>query len=492
MAERKQLAAARIQRHWTLEVAAEHLGVGVNTLCRWEKGKVAPQAYHILKLEEVYNLSAHELGLGVSPDAGVIGSTEAPASVGRVATDPLTSQPEILPELYTFIKSDLTLHLMTLAFLPHRHHTTITGRMAHLLEEFDAMHKENEEAAVTRREALSRLAMLPILTLGLNATGAVPRSVRHEDVLTQCSAGIAACGHLSKGAHDEMNLAFSALSSYLPVLKKMVKESSTHRQSAAQLLALGSLVKATISVHRAGEGTLQAARYAQDAILYGEESGDLAIKLTALRRLSWIYSCDRKWQQAADCASQAHYLLEHAQESTRPPISPLIQSSIYGGVAKYMAQNAQTDDVLSTLERAHTTFSEDGELSWWVDSNKSNRILDGGLTYYHLGQYDDAFNILSQAVDPATLTNKLPASSERVRIETINYMTLTTLKNPQKDMELSIRLWTAGIQGASALQSEQRLNEAYTAYDIMEALWPHERRIKELRELTKHLGLLDG
>src|SRR5579859_4973566 len=63
MAERKQLAAARIQRHWTLEVAAERLGVGVNTLCRWEKGKVVPQAYHILKLEEVYGIPATELGL---------------------------------------------------------------------------------------------------------------------------------------------------------------------------------------------------------------------------------------------------------------------------------------------------------------------------------------------------------------------------------------------------------------------------------------------
>ncbi|HLZ57820.1 MAG TPA: helix-turn-helix transcriptional regulator [Ktedonosporobacter sp.] len=482
MDERKSLAAARIQRHWTLEVAAERLGVGVNTLCRWEKGKVVPQAYHILKLEEVYGIPATELGLIATTVNDAVGRAETTTSAASETDEPVATQTDALQEIRIFIKSDVTQSLMTLAFLPHRHYRTIAGQMAHILEEFDIMNKENEGYAVTRREALARLATLPALTMGLTASGGKPYTMKNEDILTQCSASIAACGNLSKGTHDDMNLAFSALSNYLPTLKKVVKESTTYRKDAASLVAQASLMKAMMSVHRAGEGPRRATKYAQDAITYSEESGDLAIKLTALRRLSWIYSCDKNWQQAADSASQAQYLLEH----TEMLIPSLIQNAVYYGAAKYLAQNGQTDNVLSIRDLAHKKpHSGDSELSWWADEGKFTFIKDDGLTYYHLGQYDEAFNAFTQAVDPETLETKLPASSERVRVETINYMTLTTLKNPKKDMELSIRLWKAGIQGASALQSEPRLSEAYTAYDIMEALWPHERRVKDLRVLMR-------
>jgi hypothetical protein len=53
-------------------------------------------------------------------------------------------------------------------------------------------------------------------------------------------------------------------------------------------------------------------------------------------------------------------------------------------------------------------------------------------------------------------------------------------------MDLSLRLWKAGIQGAMNLRSEQRFGEALTAYDIMQALWPGDKRIKELRDFTRH------
>jgi hypothetical protein len=67
----------------------------------------------------------------------------------------------------------------------------------------------------------------------------------------------------------------------------------------------------------------------------------------------------------------------------------------------------------------------------------------------------------------------------------LNHLTLTTLRNPKKDMEQSIRLWTAAIQGARALGSQQRLGEAYTAYEIMQVLWPQEARVKDLRDLAR-------
>ena len=63
--ERTKLIAARLRRHWTLEQAAEHLQVGVNTVIRWEKGQRRPFAYNVQKICEVYQAAAWELDLGL-------------------------------------------------------------------------------------------------------------------------------------------------------------------------------------------------------------------------------------------------------------------------------------------------------------------------------------------------------------------------------------------------------------------------------------------
>ncbi|HYU71209.1 MAG TPA: hypothetical protein VEL31_00895, partial [Ktedonobacteraceae bacterium] len=74
----------------------------------------------------------------------------------------------------------------------------------------------------------------------------------------------------------------------------------------------------------------------------------------------------------------------------------------------------------------------------------------------------------------------------RARIEFLNHMALALVKSPTKDMEQTIAYWQAGIQGAKVLQSEQRFNEAATAYEIMESIWSGDKRIASLRELVVH------
>lgn len=53
-------------------------------------------------------------------------------------------------------------------------------------------------------------------------------------------------------------------------------------------------------------------------------------------------------------------------------------------------------------------------------------------------------------------------------------------------MERVIALWKADIQSAHTLRSQQRFEEAYMAYEVMEGVWPNERRIMELRDLIVH------
>lgn len=55
-----------------------------------------------------------------------------------------------------------------------------------------------------------------------------------------------------------------------------------------------------------------------------------------------------------------------------------------------------------------------------------------------------------------------------------------------RDMDRAIALWTQGIEGAKAMQSNKHYTDALVAYTAMKAAWPGESRIKELREYTTH------
>ncbi len=101
------------------------------------------------------------------------------------------------------------------------------------------------------------------------------------------------------------------------------------------------------------------------------------------------------------------------------------------------------------------------------------------------GDYAQALDSFYQLIDSETLNGKraLPA---RVRIEGLNIMTMALLKSPKKDMERTIHCWQTAVQEAQTLQSEQRLSEAFVSYEVMQGVWPGEKRVAALRELAVH------
>ena len=58
------LRAARVQNIWTLEEAAEQVGVDVQTFWRWEHYEQWPRPYALRRLCAVFGMSAEELGFG--------------------------------------------------------------------------------------------------------------------------------------------------------------------------------------------------------------------------------------------------------------------------------------------------------------------------------------------------------------------------------------------------------------------------------------------
>lgn len=488
--ERASLRIARARRGWTLEQAAEHIGVGRNTLCRWEQGQAVPYPYNIHRICKAYGMTAMELGL----EKGAV-AEEMPTLLPE---EPLSEQQQgeenpCTRSLQALMRDDLELRLQCLIYdwqyrkTPMRSFALLQRRLAQEIESDHAMPSANypnhETVDQARRDALRRLALVPLQALGLGLLGPIASSWAPEDILTHCAAGITACEHLAKGVHEDMALASYALSAYLPTLKTIVKQSSVHRKQAAGLAAQALHTQATLSVHTQGPG--YATSYAEQGIIYSKESGDLLSQLSLLKNTAWVYSCDRQSRKAAEKVVEAQHLLEQASV----PIPILIQSCVYSTVAKNLSLHGQKDEALNALRQAHDTFSassNDDKNFSYMDADLPHLFMNSGYTYYHLGQHDQALAAFAQIVDTETLTRKIPGVAERIRIEIINHQALALLKQPEKDMELTIKLWKAGMKGAIALRSEQRFSEALSAYQIMEALWPHEKKLLELRELTQH------
>lgn len=493
MKEMSKLALARVEKDLTQAKAAEGVGVDVGTFSRWEKGKHQPSLRHVKKLCDLFDKTAAELGLTPPepekvPSVGLLDVARHEESSAR-------------PVILKCFRDDIELRLRCLID-DWQHEKTQPGfcarlqsRMSQELKDFDAMTQEqpleqhpDEGMNMARRDALRRLALFPIRVLGLDvALGTIPVRAP-EEVLMHCAAGITACEHLAKGQHEDLTLAFHVLSTYLPSLKEIVDEATKHRKEAAQLVAQALSLKAMLSLHR--EGPKRAISSAKQAVIYSRESNNVPLQLAILRRLAWMYTCDKQEEKALETILQAQTLLQQ-QLQRGIPIPSITQSAIYSRAAQDQARNGRNKDALAVIHRAYDAFhipknETIATYNEYNDYDYYQLLMYDGQTHYHLGQYDKALEVFAQAVDPETLVARIPPSSKRVYIELINHQTLASLKSPAKDMELSIKLWTAGIKGAVALHSKQRLSEAVTAYDIMQALWSGDKRIKDLRNLIQH------
>lgn len=452
--EKSQLAQARKKNHWTLKEAANAVGVSINTFNRWELGEQRPYQHNLDQLCKVFHASLEELGFGMEAINAV----------------PLTPHPLIID----LLGSDVVMRLQAVAFVP-QHFEAVQQQVTAILEEFDTMNGDT----VTRRDALIRLASLPFIA---SLRPGMP--VRQpEDVLTQCAAGIAACGQLSKSSHEEdLHRAFKVASAYIPTLKSIVEHSSQHRKDAATLVGQCLLLKTVLGWHLVG--LKQAISYAQDAITYAQAAEDMTLQVCAMDYLCWAYYYDQQSKRAMQTAAQEQ-ALARLHEAELPP---LLCSAICSTYAVMQARNGQPSSA-RMFEQAEKYFliSSQGAPLYYVsmDYTMSEMFLNYGMMQYFRGEHSKALDTFHKLIEPQQLATKLPLSG-RTKVEALNFMALSSLKQKDKNMEQTIRFWQAAMNGAVSLQSERRYTEALLTYDIMDAVWPHEQKIKALRELTIH------
>lgn len=455
MAKRSRLIAARGCKGWSLENAAEHIGVSVNTLNKWELGKAAPYAYNVAKLCEVYGSSTEELGLEI---------------------DIVETSDTNLQNMQGFIDKDLSTQLQL-----------ITCSTQSYLELQSAIIQEIQATSETEqrtREAIRRLATFPLI---LNTGSRRPT----KEVLLHCAAGIIACGYLSDGSDaKDMRLAFSALNAYLVAITNIIrtKPSKIATDLAAQCLQL----KQRLAYHI--ESTLTALIYAEQAAQYAVSSDNRATQVMALRELASVYEWplpgmqpDQRRKKALDATTQAVALLKNQGK----PVSSLIQFWLFTGHAKFQGLNRLKQETLTSLNKAQEAFvaSVNDDPIPGFELNKGNLIRQRGIAYAYLGDQPRALETFASIIDlnDENVGPRIPMK-RRLHVGTLSEAMFASLKvpNAQKDKELSLRLFKAELNAAKRIQSETYFSEAEVAYQIMQAVWADDPMMRDLGDLLVH------
>jgi transcriptional regulator with XRE-family HTH domain len=477
--ERPQLIAARERMHLSLEEVGERVGVSKTTVYRWEKKGDIPQPYHLRKLCTLFGMTARELGFDERDalDVQTIHSGEQ-------------EETEEARLLTAFRQQFLISRLMRIIWNWPPGDARYQKLQLPIIAELE---DNNMNDAISRRDALRFLALVPVDMLSLSQFGAVfKKGITYDDILKYCAAGVVACWYLRKG--KELVFADETVSKYIPTLKAMAQAApSAQRKAAAEILAQCLLLKSPLS--RLLHASNDAISYAQQAEIYAEQAGSLLLRVLALRTQAISYNKLNHWILALQATEKAKILLEerdkrdqqkHSSASSQPaeePLPQLVYSYVYAGLATYQARNGQKEDALLSLRKAHTTFfspAADEQAPILIDHNQTNVVYMDGMTHYHLGLYKEALDSLAQT------GYHMHSEENRVEVLIDEVMTEVSRNDQPRDMQWCIDRWTQGMQGAKALQSQQRINEAIQAYTAMCAAWPGEKRLKDLREYIVH------
>jgi tetratricopeptide (TPR) repeat protein len=228
------------------------------------------------------------------------------------------------------------------------------------------------------------------------------------------------------------------------------------------------------------QGLRESAQYAQEAIDYSKESGDLALWVSTVDWLAWVYHNGRNSRQAQEEIERIMPVLKE-QEASLPA---RLLGGVYSAYAVMLARNGKSATKIH--QQAHEIFllasSKEPDTGYY---SLSEVILCGAHVHYYQGEYDSTLETLGQLIDVNDLSAKMSMPG-RISVDVLGQMTFASLKKPEKDRELSTKLWQAQMQGAIAMRSEQHYQVALNSYDIMETLWPQEARVKELRDLVVH------
>jgi DNA-binding SARP family transcriptional activator len=327
-----------------------------------------------------------------------------------------------------------------------------------------------ETYQLSRREALAALLALPPALLAAAQEPLPPAKVM-EEFLPRCAAAIVACRHLMNG--DSFALVEAELPRYLPTLEELAKQPSRYQRIAAYLAAQGYLIAALLALHR--YHIVASETYYKSALAYSHVAQDPNLEVAALKQFATRLLEDHRADEALALYQQASSI------STNPryKVSPRLNALILLGVASAQVQLTKKAEknVEAYFDRAQQIFQTTPRTSLpYVDLSIHHLFLWKGLSQTEYGQYQEAMNTFVQT----EASSSAESISERTRLEIVNHQAATALA--LRDMEQFEKYFLLGANGAKALNSAKRKQEALLNWKAARKVWPHEGRIADLAE----------
>lgn len=455
------LKEAREKRGLTQEEAAELIGVTAITVSRWERGESIPRPFSVPAICKTYAATPEELGLKRNNIRERDGSRRDFEGFRQV------------------IRRNFAVYLESFIYLcasPDQVRLAITQAV----EEHTTM-EMSLPATFSRRAALQHIAALPIWPAALLS---VTRPHSSSDLIKQCAAGITACQYLSRGEHEDIALAFEAMTQYINILTPLATKNGKEQREAANLATQSLTLKALIASHF--EPQTQAVAYAEKAINFARITNDPTTLIMAIDECANQYRHNEQYDEALNISTEAEALIK--KHSDRIPAA--LSSMFFSGYAVYQAHHQHHKEALQMLGKAEDMFekAEEEKGNTMPGSHHSHANLIGGQAHVHmfLRNYNTAFELRSKIIDLKTpLTPKMPGTPLRTHVFGLIHTTRLSLRLPaqQKDAEISKQLWKAAWDGTMALQSTGHKKELKQLQETMECLWPDDNEIADYHDL---------
>jgi transcriptional regulator with XRE-family HTH domain/tetratricopeptide (TPR) repeat protein len=444
------LREARLEKCWTLTVAAEKANVSIEAYSRWEYGTQVPRLSSLKLLCDAFGKTAGELGFGF-----------------LIKKQPLTEEQRDHSEQQAAPSVDF----MTLT----QEEADLLAPLFPLLKGDDIMTDEAKRETIRTILAVV-IGMTTRTPLALLSSHADPEpGERLERARTSPSALntatldrfehiIAECWELSN--MNELETADGILSSFLPKILALPPREGKVAYVASHGLRLRSvLIHHSLKISEKVwmcEQSVEYARHAQDANTLTTALIELA---DAYEFAGQMEKCLKTLQEALHYSTQA---------------SPLVQSRIYSNYAIILGHIQRKREADLYIQLAHEVFPDDPR------HDPAHALADSSVftLSYHSGLVSLDTGRLSHAFDAFEGYQQHPSGTaipERLRLEIANGQSKAAIRI--HDLELYAHFLEDCIVGATRLGSKKRLDETHSIFEQeMPRAWLANTRIKALAE----------
>ncbi|HYU76413.1 MAG TPA: helix-turn-helix transcriptional regulator, partial [Ktedonobacteraceae bacterium] len=312
-APNQMLKTARLEKCWTLAIAAEKANVSIEAYSRWELGKQEPRLSSLLLLSEAFGKSPEELGFG-----RLTKQLHPQEEQKEMVAAPLKEREQLLPEASgSTAPKLLEISIVALSLVQQQQRWSYEELLAHVETAIRRpMTKEQQEqnqrgGKLSRRQIISLMMSVPVVAFGLTE-GDDAALLRDDEVLALCAVNIPLAWRLYfAGGLAEVR---QMLPDYLARVSALAKQPSRYQQQAAALTSQAHQLAYLLALQNQNFG--EARTHTRQSLQSAEIAHDPNLRVASLVRqgnlaftLKQPMQTIQKYQEAVQNSTGASPLL---------------------------------------------------------------------------------------------------------------------------------------------------------------------------------------